>query len=134
MRSGQIFIGGQPFPVKGLSVSQSLTESILYAETNAEKKGMELAKARADWRIRRVAIALQNAKSFIPDPENPTGQLLSTDKTLDEMVKILDSGIFADLTEWNKAETAVFALDGPPVEEKNPIDGEKAKGELLPTA
>lgn len=110
MRTGTIIIGGQPYPVKGLSVRQSLTEGSKAAKENDV----------IEMRMRQVAIALQNAGAFLPDPNNPKGQFLTSDKTVDEVVTALNADIFDGMEEWYAAEVAVGLLN-----QKKPVDAPK---------
>src|SRR5271170_1517793 len=101
MRKGEIKIGGLTYPVAGLSVSQSLNE-----DTRLNKD-----TAAATPRMRRVALALQNAGAFLPDPLGPKdaegkslGQFKASERSVEDVVKVLDGDLFTDMSEWYAAE------------------------------
>ena len=108
MRSTTITIGGQSYPVKGLSVSQSLTEDLLAAEANT---GGDV-KTKVDVRMRRMAISLQNGKAFLPDPANPKGQLGTADMPVERVIALLDGDLFDTAKEFYDAEIVVMGLTG----------------------
>jgi hypothetical protein len=108
MRTDTIIIGGVDYPVKGLSVTQSLTEDILAADANQSGN----TKTRVDVRLRRMAISLQNAKAFLPDPANPKGQFATADLTPEKVCELLDGDLFSDAKEFYDAEIVVMALTG----------------------
>lgn len=129
MRTGEITLGGKPYPVAGLSVRQSLDLDMKMAAKGSDP---------VDGRMRRVATALQNAGAFLPDPKNPSGQFKTSDVSLDDVVNALDAGDFiTDMGEWYAAELAVIALNGKPQSDtaKGPVAVEDLpKGEEPATA
>lgn len=118
MRTGVIIISGQSYPVKGLSVRQSLTED----QKAAEEKNI------VESRMRRVALALQNADAFLPDPDNPKGQFKSSDRSTEDVVAALNADAFTDnIDDWYEAELVVSSLNRKKTVE--PAKGEEVANE-----
>lgn len=133
MRSDTIIIGGQSYEVKGLSVSQSLKEDIIAADANGGKD----ADAKVQARLRRVAISLQNADAYLPDPNNSKGQISVKCLPVEQVIAILDGDLFLDAAEYYEAETVVMKLTGfLKSESKDGTKGDQpqAAGELVATA
>jgi hypothetical protein len=123
MRKGTIIIGGKPYDVKGLSVSQSLEEDIL----SVDKK-----HAGSVLRMRRVAIALQNGDAYIPDPANPSGSIGTKGISIENIIKWLDGDeSFESVEEWYNAEIAANKLSRTEKPKTNP--DEEAPGESIAT-
>jgi hypothetical protein len=106
MREGTIIIGGKNYPVKCLTVLQSLQEDMQAADANTSKE----PSVRAAARVRRMAIALQNAEAFLPDPKNPNGEIGVADLKIDQVIGLLNSGIFTDMDEFYDAELVVLKM------------------------
>lgn len=128
MRTDTITIGGQPYPVKGLSAIQTMVEDIATTEANANAKGDH--KVRAHFRLRKLALVLQNGDAFLPDPKNPNGQFAAKDKTTDEVAIVLDGDLFLHSAEFYDAEMAVMRLNGlmpdaPAKKSASPAEGAK---------
>ena len=127
MRTGNIIIDGKEYPVKGLTVLQSLQEDIQAADANASKD----PSIRATARVRRMAIALQNAGAFLPDPANPNGEIGLSSLSVEQVIGLLNSGIFADMDEFYEAELVVLRMLRPKLaigvaKETAPAEGESA--------
>jgi hypothetical protein len=136
VRTDSIVICGQTYPVKGLSVSQSLTEDILAAEANS---GSDVS-AKVNVRLRRMALSLKNSEAFLPDPASPIdeatgqhkGQLGTKDMPVDKITKLLDADLFSDAAEFYEAEAVVMKLTGfLKSEASQSKDGPKGAGESV---
>lgn len=128
MRSDSITIGGKSYPVTGLSVIQSIKEDILAAEAN---RGDDIDK-RAEARLRRMAISLQNSGAFLPDPANPNGEIEAKGLKVEKVVEMLGGfNLFSDSAEFYEAERKVMALTG--FLKEGPAGGTEAQGESLAT-
>lgn len=101
MRTGTIIIGGKFYPVRGLSVRQSLNE---------DSKALANKDQFSESRMRRIAMALQNADAYLPDPKNPNGQFRVADLSLEQVVEILNDDIFDSMEEWYDAEKVMREL------------------------
>lgn len=115
MRSDMIVIGGQKYPVKGLSVSQSIMEDLLAAEAN---RGAD-NKTKVNVRMRRMAVSLQNGKAFLPDLKSPVdengkhrGQIGTADLPIEKVVELLDTDLWDSAKEFYDAEIVVMGLTG----------------------
>lgn len=125
MRSDSIIIGGKPYPVVGLSVLQSIKEDILAAEAN---RGDDIDK-RAEARIRRMAISLQNGGAFLPDPANPNGEIGASGLKVEAIVAMLGGfTMFSDSAEFYEAERKIMGLTGF-LKDTPQKDGTEASGE-----
>ena len=109
MRTGTIIIGGKEYPVQSLTVLQSLKEDMVAADVNKSDD----ADVKAKTRMRRMAVTLQNAGAFLPDPANPNGEIKSSDLKTDRVIEILNSGIFLDMEEFYEAELVILKLMRP---------------------
>jgi len=130
VRETSITIGGKEYPAQGLTVIQSLKEDIVAAEVNKSDD----ADIKATARMRRMALALQNAKAFLPDPKNPNGEIQSADLKVEQVIVILNSGIFTDMEEFYEAELAILKLMRPKLAAQlAPKEMAPAAGELQAT-
>jgi len=100
MRESQITLDGKTYPVRGLTVLQCL-------ELDAQTGNVDISVIR----VRRVANALRNGKAFLPDPDNPNGQIQSADISVAKVEEIL-SQLIVDMFEWYKVEDTVMDLNG----------------------
>jgi hypothetical protein len=129
VRTDTISIAGKDYPVKGMSVSQSLTTDLDAFDARQSKN----RKALSDIRLRRMAMSLQAGGAFLTDPHNPKGEIGCASMSTEDVVKWLDSDVFSDMQEFYAAETIVLALaDAPKAKKPGEGDG-TGVGELLAT-
>ena len=131
MRTDSIIIGGQKYPVKGLTVSQSLSTDLeVYDARQAQDKDKISAL-----RLKRMALCLQNGNAFLPDPVNPQGQIGAATMTAEKVIKWLDSDVFSDMVEFYNAESIIMKLADPlKKDEQEPGKGvAESVGESLAT-
>lgn len=119
MRQGTAIIGGREVAIRSLSVGQTMDIDTEMADAIGTKD----VKARSRLRAMRVALALQNADAFIPDPANPKGEIGAKSIPMEKLIEIIRGDqLFLDSDEYYEAETAVIRLIRK--EEPKPKSGE----------
>lgn len=121
MREDSISIGGEAYPVKGLTPRQSfITDLEVYEAHQANDNNAKYAVC-----LKRIALSLQNAAAFLPDPKNPQGQIGSASMPVEKVTEWLESGVFSYAREFDEADAKVRELLGAPKPEKAPVQGAK---------
>ena len=65
-----------------------------------------------------MAVAIQNAGSFLPDPSNPGGEFKAADRSVDQVIDALIGAFAGNMTEYYEAESKVMSMNFPPKEKK----------------
>lgn len=140
MRDGTITIGGKPYEVNGLSVSQNLEYDLQMEDLTAAKDHSNIVSLR----LKRIATALRNGDGFLPDPKNPAGSFKASDMSLESIAAFLNgkSGFAGNMREFYKAEGDVYKLqlsdeqllkleqEIEAAKKKNPGEGQAAGSEV----